>query len=57
MLPKGYGDERLVAIPLSEQVGDMRLGYVKLRGIPLSEHGARFVDILKQIMAEIGEEI
>ena len=35
----------------------MRLGYVKLRGIPLSEHGARFVDILKQIMAEIGEEI
>ena len=57
VLPKGYGDERLVASPLSEQGGDMRRGDVKLRGIPLSEHGAQFVDILKQIMAEIGEEI
>lgn len=57
VLPKGYGDERLLSIPLSEQVGDMRLGYVKLRGIPLSEQGVQFVDILRRIMAEIGESI
>lgn len=57
VLPEGYGDERLLAIPLSEQVDDMRLGYVKLRGIPLSERGQQFVDILKKIMGEIGEKI
>ena len=57
VLPEGYGDERLVSIPLCEQVGDMRLGYVKLRGIPLTEQGAQFVDILKKITAEIGESL
>ena len=57
VLPEGYGDERLLSIPLCEQVGDMRLGYVKLRGIPLTEQGAQFVDILKKITAEIGESL
>ena len=57
VLPEGYGDERLLSSPLCEQVGDRRLGYVKLRGIPLTEQGAQFVDILKKITAEIGESL
>ena len=35
----------------------MRRGYVTLRGIPLTEQGAQFVDILKKITAEIGESL
>lgn len=57
VMPEGYGDERLVAIPLSKQVDDMRLGYIKLRGIPLTEQGVQFVGILEKIMGEIGESL
>ena len=55
ILPVGYGDERLLAIPLAEPVDDMRLGYIKLRDVALSEHGCKFVEILQQITSEIGE--
>lgn len=57
VLPEGYGDERLVALPLNDAVDDMRLGYIKLRGIPMSDMGMRFVEILEQIMSEIGEKV
>lgn len=57
VLPEGYGDERLVALPINDAVDDMRLGYIKLRGIPMSEMGMRFVKILEQIMSEIGEKV
>lgn len=57
VLPKGYGDERLVTLPLNDAVDDMRLGYIKLRGIPMSDMGIRFVEILEQIMSEIGEKV
>lgn len=57
VLPKGYGDERLVTLPLNDTVDDMRLGYIKLRGIPMSDMGVRFVEILEQIMSEIGERV
>lgn len=52
VLPVGYGDERIVAIPLTGQ-HDMRLGYIKLRAVSLSESGRQFVEILRQIMAEL----
>lgn len=57
VLPEGYGDERLVALSINDAVDDMRLGYIKLRGIPMSEMGMRFVKILEQIMSEIGEKV
>ena len=57
VLPEGYGDERLLTLPLADAVDDMRLGYIKLRGIPMSDMGARFVEILEQIMSEIGEKV
>ncbi|MBQ0037667.1 MAG: LysR family transcriptional regulator [Clostridiales bacterium] len=57
ILPMGYGDERLVTIPLAEPVDDMRLGYIKLRGLPLDEQSDRFIGILEQITDELGEKI
>lgn len=57
ILPEGYGDERLLAIPLEEPTDDMRLGYITIRNKPLSEHGNTFVEILQQITSEIGEKI
>ena len=57
ILPEGFGDERLLAIPLAEPVDDMRLGYIKIRNMPLSEQGSRFVEILQQITSEIGEKL
>ena len=52
MLPEGFGDNRLVTVPLTGQ-HDMRLGYIKLRSVPLSESGREFVDILRQILREL----
>ena len=56
VLPDGYGDGRLIAIPLRGQ-HDMRLGYIKSRGRNLNEKGEQFVEILQKNMSEIGEEI
>ncbi|MEA5143931.1 MAG: LysR family transcriptional regulator [Oscillibacter sp.] len=52
VLPDGYGDERIMALPLADPVDDMRLGYIKIRGIPMSDLGCRFVALLEQTMAE-----
>lgn len=57
VLPEGYGDERLLTLPIADATDEMRLGYIKLRGIPMSEMGTRFVEILEQIMSEIGEKV
>ena len=57
ILPEGYGDERLLAVPMAEPADDMRLGYIKLRSRPMSEMGGRFVEILQQITGEIGEKL
>ena len=54
VLPEGFGDDRLVTVPLTGQ-HDMRLGYIKLRSVPLSDSGREFVDILQQIMRELEE--
>lgn len=50
VLPDGYGDDRLVTVPLADAVNEMRLGYIHLRGLPLSELEQRFVDILRRIL-------
>lgn len=51
VLPDGFGDERLIALPLLSQQ-EMRLGYITLRGVALSERGRQFVEILRRIMEE-----
>ena len=35
----------------------MRLGYIKLRSVPLTETGEKFVDILTRSLAELGEGV
>ncbi|MDD5901935.1 MAG: LysR family transcriptional regulator [Oscillospiraceae bacterium] len=50
VLPDGYGDDRLVTVPLADADNEMRLGYIHLRGLPLSELEQRFVDILRRIL-------
>ena len=54
VLPDGFGDDRLVTVPLTGQ-HDMRLGYIKLRSVPLSDSGREFVEILQQILKELEE--
>ena len=54
VLPDGFCDERVIAVPLLTQQ-EMHLGYITLQGVELSDKGREFVEILRKIMAEIGE--
>lgn len=51
VLPEGYADERLIAIPLKDAC-DMRLGYVYRRMHRLSDAEQRFIEILRKTCAE-----
>lgn len=53
VLPDGYGDDRLVTVPLADADNEMRLGYIHLRGLPLNELEQSFVDILRRILEDI----
>ncbi len=52
VLPEGYADERLTAIPLTGQ-RDMRLGYIHRRQEKLNRLQSRYVELLKEITAEM----
>ena len=45
VLPDGYGDDRLMTLPLDGAVPEMRLGYIQLQGVPLPATAQQFVDI------------
>ncbi len=51
VLPDGYADERLIAVPLSDAC-DMRLGFIHQRLHRLSEAEKQFIDILQKTTAE-----
>ena len=53
VLPDGYGDDRLVTVPLADADNEMRLGYIHLRGLPLNELEQSFVNILRRILEDI----
>lgn len=53
ILPAGYADETLVAVPL-EDGQDMRLGVIRRRGRPLTEPEQRFVELLRSITEDMG---
>lgn len=53
VLPDGYGDDRLVTVPLADADNEMRLGYIHLRGLPLNELEQSFVNILRRILENI----
>ena len=52
VLPAGYADESLLAIPLEGQQ-DMRLGILHRRDIPLTETARAFVERLEGITSEM----
>lgn len=51
VLPAGYADERLIAVPLRDS-HDMRLGYVRQRLHRMSEPELRFLEILQRVAGE-----
>ena len=55
VLPDGYGDDRLMTLPLDGAVPEMRLGYIQLQGVPLPATAQQFADILKRILGELNE--
>lgn len=55
ILPAGYSDERLAAVPLAEQ-RDMRLGLIRRRGHTASALEKEFVALLRGITGETGTE-
>lgn len=56
VLPDGYGDDRLMTLPLIGGVPDMRLGVIRPRDVPLTPHGQQFVDILQHTLSELTVE-
>ena len=52
VLPTGYADEGLTAVPLEGQ-RDMRLGYIHRKGEALSQLQSRFVALLRKITEEM----
>ncbi len=56
VLPDGYGDDRLMTLPLTGAVPEMRLGYIQLHGVELPPTAEDFVAILKRILHELDRE-
>ena len=56
VMPEGYGDDRLMTLPLIGDVPDMRLGVIRPRDVPLTDYGEKFIAILKDIVSELNQE-
>lgn len=54
ILPKGYADDALIAVPLRDSC-DMRLGFISRRQRPLSAAAEQFVEILIRTTSEMNE--
>lgn len=50
VLPDGYCDRRITAIPLSDATEDMCIGWLKKKDSPLSAKAAEFIEILEKII-------
>lgn len=48
VLPQGYCDPRIIAIPIAHSPGDMCIGWLAKKGLPLSPKAAEFVAILEE---------
>ncbi|WP_313530006.1 LysR family transcriptional regulator [Anaerotignum sp.] len=48
VLPDGYYDPRISAIPITSPVCDMQIGWISKKGEPLSEKAKEFVAILEE---------
>lgn len=52
-LPEGYCDPRVLAVPLADPVDEMRIGWVKKAGTPLTPRAREFIGILENIISEL----
>ena len=52
ILPDGYGDDRLISIPIEDAMDMMRLGWVKIKDITLSPVADKYIKILGKILKE-----
>ena len=52
ILPEGYGDNRLKSVPIEDANDFMRLGWIKIKDITISEQVEIYIDILKRIIEE-----
>lgn len=52
ILPKGYVDERIVARPISDEIDNMHIGYIKIEDAALSDNAKEYIRILKEILKD-----
>lgn len=52
ILPDGYGDDRLISIPIEDAMDMVRLGWVKIKDITLSPVADKYIEILGKILKE-----
>lgn len=50
LLPEGYCDSRVLAIPLADPSDQMRIGWLKKSGVPLAPKAREFIEILEKII-------
>ncbi|MCI2062921.1 MAG: LysR family transcriptional regulator [Eubacteriaceae bacterium] len=50
IMPETYADDRIIALPLSDQNELMNIGYIYLNGVPLPATADEYIGILKNIM-------
>ena len=51
ILPDGYGDDRLISVPIEDALDIMRLGWIKQKDAALSEAAEKYIEILGNILA------
>ncbi|GFI62032.1 HTH-type transcriptional regulator GltC [Clostridiales bacterium] len=52
IIPEGYGDERLITIPIDDATDMMRLGWIKIKEIALSQTAEEYIRILEKTIRE-----
>lgn len=52
ILPKGYGDDRLISIPIDDATDFMRLGWIKIKDLALSQAAEKYIEILCSILKD-----
>jgi len=52
ILPEGYGDDRIKSIPIEDANDYMRLGWISLKDMAISQYAEEYINILKKIIKE-----
>lgn len=52
ILPEGYGDDRIKSIPIDDADDYMRLGWISLKDMTISQQAEEYISILKKIIKE-----